>query len=228
MSIRYFFLAFALSLAVIARAADVGIVMPAEPDHLVPVNPYPGESHVRYTDQLRSHFKLDHLFFAQMVVRPSFSAEYAVRLYGDGNQIDTTHQCFLTHFAADKSIYHSMPENNDKKEQRKVAIAVTTVEISKPLATRIEQLWRRMLLRTRYPEEGGSGLDGTTFEFSIWYVYGRTWSPHERKGPLLLIELGESLIDYCKTAPAERPAAARKIENKAAQLEKYLNKHPSK
>ena len=236
MSIRYIVFALTLALAVIARAVDKPFVVMRElpwPDHLMPVDPYPGESHIRYTDQLRSRFKLDFYFFAQMVVRPSFSSEYVVRLHGTENDsyFDTTNKFFLTYSVSDQSIYHSMPENNSNKKQREVSITVTTVELSKPLATRIKQLWERMLLRTGYPQAGegdGRGLDGVTFEFATRNVYGTTWSPHERKSPLLFIELGDSLIAYCKAAPAERPAATKEIENKAEQLEKYLNKHPSK
>jgi len=251
MNIRSVILALALSLAVVARAVDEpkvshesGHPLPLdpfagatrdsvglhEPDHLVPVNPYPGEWHINYSDQLRSRFKLDSFFFAQMVVRPSFSGEYVMRLHGtrDESLFDKTTEFFLTYSAADKSIWYSMPENNDTKKQLKVSIVAVTVEVPNPLAARIQQLWQRMLLRTRYPEKAGGGLDGVTYEFGMWYVYGETWSPRERKSPLLFIELGESLISYCKAAPAQRQAAATEIENKAAQLEKYLNEHQPK
>lgn len=229
MSIRYMFLAFVLALPFSALAADESSAF-HEPDHLVPVDPYPGDWHIRYSDQIRSRFKLAPFFFAQMVVCPSFSGEYVVRLHGakDDNDINTTERFFLTYSAADKSIWCSMPENNDKKKQQKVSIAVTTVEFPKPLAKQIYQLWRRMLLLTRYPEQDSTGNDGTTFEFGVWCVYGETWSPNERKSPLLFVELGDSLIGYCKAAPAERPAAAKEVEDKAARLEKYLNEHRPK
>ena len=98
MSIRYLILAFAFALAVTARTADEPAVS-HEPDHLVPVNPYPGDWHVRYSDQLQSRFKLATFFFAQMVVRPSFSGEYVIRLHGakDDNQFDTASKFFLTY-----------------------------------------------------------------------------------------------------------------------------------
>lgn len=251
MNVRFVVLALALSLAVVARAVDEprvshesGCPLPVdpfagitrdsevshEPDHLVPVNPYPSDWHICYSDQLRSRFNLDSFFFAQMVVRPSFSGEYVVRLHGrkDENRFDKTTKFFLTYSAADKSIWYSMPENNNTNKQPKVSIVTVTFEIPESLAGRIQHLWQRMLLRTRYPEEAGGGLDGVTYEFGIWGVYGETWSPRERKSPLLFIELGESLIAYCKAAPAQRPAAATEIENKAAQLEKYLNEQQSK
>lgn len=229
MSIHHLILPLALALPVITRAADRPAT-PQEPDHLVPVNPYPGDWRARYTSQLQSHFKLDSFFFAQMVVRPSFSGEFVVRLHGarDDNDFDTASTLFLTYSAAKQSIWYSMPENNDEQKKKGVSIAATTVEFPKPLATRIQKLWQRMLLQTRYPQEYSGGLDGTTYEFGIWSVYGETWSPLERKSPLLFIELGDSLIIYCLTPPAERSAAAKNIEDKAAQLEKYLDKHTSK
>jgi hypothetical protein len=229
MNIRYLFLVSALLLAAIARAADE-VPLPREPDHLVPVAPYPGDWRVRYSDQLRSRFKLDSRFFAQMVVQPSFSGEYVVRLHGakDDRHFDRTKNFFLTYSAANTNIWYSMPENNDKRKQQKVVVSVITVEFPTPQATRIQQLWKRMLLRTRYPEASSAGLDGTTYEFATWHVYGETWSPQERKSPLLFVELGESLIGYCKASPAERSTAIKEIENQAAQLEKYLDEHPSK
>lgn len=229
MNIRCIFLAFVLALPCSALAADE-LPTSHEPDHLVPVDPYPDGWRVRYNDQIRSRFKLDSFFFAQMVVRPSFSGEYVVRLHGgkDDNNISTTEKFFLTYSAADKNIWYSMPENNDKKKQQKVTIAVTSVEFPKPLAKRIYQLWQRMLLRTRYPEQSSLGADGTTFEFGIWCVYGETWSPDKRKSPLLFVELGDSLIGYCKAAPAERSAAAKEVEDKATQLDKYLDEYTLK
>lgn len=232
MIIRVVFLASVLAVTQIARAA--------EPDHLVPVHPYLGDDMLaRYDHQLRSRFKLDSSFFAQMVVRPSFHSEYVVRLHGkkEDKHFTMTNQFFLTYSIADKEIWYSMPENNDKKRQEKVKISTTTAEIPKALAIRIQQLWEQMLLRTRYREqdvisshemERIIGTDGTTFEFAVWNAYGETWSPDERLSPLLLVELGESLVGYCKAIPGERPAATKEIENKAAQLEQYLNEHPFK
>jgi hypothetical protein len=231
MRIRFVLLASVLALTPIARAT--------EPDHLVPIDPYPGDPLAPYYNQLRSRFKLDSSFFAQMMVRPSFHKEFVVRLHGrkEDTSFTATNQFFLTYSIADKEIWYSMRENHDKKGQEKIKISTTTADIPKALAIRIQQLWEQMLLRTRYREqdvvsshevERIIGTDGVTFEFAVWNAYGETWSPEERMSPLLLVELGESLVGYCKAAPGERPAATKEIENKAAQLEQYLNEHPSK
>jgi hypothetical protein len=221
-----------LSVLTLAPIAEAG-----EPDHLLPLDPYPGGRHARYCDQLISRFKLGSPFFAELVVRPSFDPEFVVRLHGkkEDKSFDTTNQFFLTYSIADKNIWYSMPENGDGRKQKKVKISTATVEIPKPLAVRIERLWEQMLLRTRYREQDVSssverviGTDGTTFEFSVWNAYGQTWSPEERLSPLLFVELGASLVDYCKATPPDQPAAAKQIESKSAQLEQYLNEHPSK
>jgi hypothetical protein len=205
MSIRFLIFALAFALALIAQAADESLVL-HEPDHLVPVDPYPGDWHVRYSDQICARFKLAPEYDLQMLVRPSFSAEYVVRLYSDKkNPCDSSaaEKVFLRYSIADKSIFYSMPENNLKKKRQKITVSTTTIDFPKALSARLHDLWERMLLRTRYPEEPNGGLDGTTYEFAMWCVYGETWSPNERKSPLLFIELGESLIGYCKAAPEE-------------------------
>jgi hypothetical protein len=74
MRIPFVILVSVLALAPIAKAG--------EPDHLLPLDPYPGGRHARYCDQLISRFKLGSPFFAQMVVRPSFDPELVVRLHG--------------------------------------------------------------------------------------------------------------------------------------------------
>ncbi len=132
-----------------------------------------------------------------MVVRPSFSFEYAVRLHGakGDNEIDRAAKFFLTYSAADKTIWYSMPENRlgqKDKRQQKVKITEKTGEFPKPLATRVMQLFQRMIQQTSYGV-GEEGADGTTYEFGIGRAYGETWSPRERKSPLLFVELGESL-----------------------------------
>lgn len=166
-----------------------------------------------------------------MLVLPSFSPEYVVRLQGDENNpwdVSAAQKVFLSYSIADKNIWESMPENNDKKKQQKVRVSNSTIEFPKALGTRVHKLWQRLLRQTHYTEEGNNVLDGTAYEFATWCVYGETCSPQERKSPMLFIELGDSLIAYCKAAPAERPAAAKKIEEKATQLEKYLDEHPPK
>ncbi|MCB1086255.1 MAG: hypothetical protein KDM63_04365 [Verrucomicrobiae bacterium] len=206
------------------KAEAVG---PPEPDHLIPVDPYPGDWHVRYTDQLRNRLGLDQVFYFRMLVMPSFSSEYSVSLFGDERNpwdLASAKKLTLKYSIADRSIWYSMPENNDEKKQKDVRVAVQSTEFPKALGVRLFKLWDRMLRDTRYPAGDNSGLDGVTYEFAMWCRYGEIWSPNQRKSPLLFIELGESLINLCKATPEDRESALKDIEEKAAQLEIYLNR----
>jgi hypothetical protein len=239
MKIHLVFLTSIIALSSIVHATDEASPIP-EPDHLKPVGLYQYQNDLltRYRNQIRSRLKLDSYFFAQMLVMPSFGNEFVVRLHGKAKGEDDftrASQFFLTYSVADQSIWYSMPENNGNHRQGKVKISSSSDEIAKPLATRLLRLWEQMLLRTRYREqdvvssregEGIVGTDGTTFEFAVWNARGETWSPEQRKSPLLLVEIGESLVKYCNAKPQEKPDAMKEIETKAAQLEEYLTEHP--
>ncbi|HEY2573260.1 MAG TPA: hypothetical protein VGH65_04295 [Verrucomicrobiaceae bacterium] len=86
----------ALSLEAQAAAAQP---IPSEQDHLVPVHPYPSDWHIRYNDQVRRLFKLAPPFYLQMLVLPSFTPEYVVRMHGNEKNpwdINEADQVFLS------------------------------------------------------------------------------------------------------------------------------------
>lgn len=220
-------------LALTCQTATTAGIPSERPDHLEPLSPFRSGS---YFTKVRSLLKLDAPSFLQMIVRPSFSPEYAVRLHGpDGDTaIDRTTKFLLTRATASTNISQATPSvikdlrGNilSRTEAKEVTVLFTTAELSKPLAMRVYKVWQRMLERTRKPEMEINGLDGVTYEFRAGNTCGETWSPREGKSPFLLVELGESLFRYC-IAPRERlPEAAKAIEEKAAKLEKYLDEHP--
>jgi hypothetical protein len=233
----------AVILAVLFTSARIGYA--GDPDHLVPVDPHPDDWLVGYENALRSRLKLDDSYFAQMLVMPSFEGEFVLRLHGTTNDkhFSEATRVFVTYTVADKNIAYSLPPRlefrfpgwrKDRKKER-IRISTTTAEVSKELATRVLRLWEQMLVRTRYEQQSVVStedveriirMDGTTFEFSALNAYGETWSPQERLSPLLLVELGASLIDYAKAPVSERSAALKQIENKATELEQYLSEHP--
>ena len=199
-----------------------------EPDHLIPVDPYPSDWRVRYTSALHSRIKAKTYFFAQMETRPSFSGESCLQLHGeDGiSEFSAAKSFFLTYSEADTSIWYSMPENSDDGKQGAVNVTITTVPISKAVASRLCTIWNEMLMRTHMPKEDATGLDGITIEFATPRGYGKTWTPTEPKSPLLLVKLGESLIQYCKAAENNRASLMKDVETKAANIERYLKEHP--
>jgi len=216
---------FALSLPI--KAADEQEDA-SQPDFLIPVDPYPPDYKVHYTNQVREKFNLGGDFAFQMLVWPSFDPEYVVRV--TAINMDGASKASLTYSIADQNIWYSMPDHNDEHQQKKVKVTTQTVDFPVPLAQRLNKLWKRMLLRAHYPYDGGAsaaGVDGTVFEFGAMGMYGEVWSPIKEQSPRLLANIGISLVDYCKAAPAKRAVVAKAIEENAAKLEGYLDKHPN-
>ena len=80
-----------LLLSVIPLLVIIGGLQGADkcqPDHLTPVDPYPGDWHVRYTDLVHKHLLPPYRFFAAMIVRPSFEGEYSIVLHGTKEDYD--------------------------------------------------------------------------------------------------------------------------------------------
>ena len=226
MRVRSLFIA--AILVVVANANYAGRSPVKDADCLSPVDPYPGDWHVRYTDQLRRRLEPPLHTFAQMLVMPAFEGECSVSLHGASQDLEFAQasKYFLSYYVAEKNIWYSMPENNEEKKQRDVSVSVTTVEFPSELARRVYGIWRSMLLRTRYFEDTSVRVDATKVEFSSAGMYGDTYEPPEAESPAYLIELGRRLADYCKAPPDKRAAAAKSIEIQAKALERYLKTHP--
>lgn len=214
--------------------APAGPITHQNPDHLEPVNPHqPWRS--AYLEAVRGRLTLNKYSYLQMVMMPAFVPESAVRLHpesGDG-EMEKEDKVFLTYAVAGKNIYGATQDIRPPKKPEDVPVTVTTVEFPKPLALRLYQLWSRMLLRTRYPQEPKNMVtDGTFFEFG-WEkigwgnLYGEAYFPTQAASLNLFSEVGLALMNYGKAAPAERAATAKTIEQVAARLEAYLDAHPA-
>lgn len=214
-------------LLLLVAASGVPAAEQCRPDHLTPVDPYPGDWHVRYTDLVHKHLLPPLRFFAAMIVRPSFEGEFSVVLHGTKEDYeldwDKTPKVFVTHFVAEKNIWYSMPENNDEKQQKEIKVTTKTTEIPKSLAKRVQGLFLQMLERTRYFQDDRIYVDGTDWEFTAGGMYGE--SSLQCKSTSLLARLGLSLMDYCDSAEHDRKAYLGDIEEAASNLEAYLKAH---
>jgi len=205
-------------------------ILPDEPDHLTPVDPYQEDLHAKYINLLSSKLKLNSNYFARMVIRPSFSGESAIRIHGqaDDRDIEKTSKFLITYTFAEKSIWYAMAENNEEKKEQTVEVTTIIADIPALFAQRLCELWKKMLLRSRIPSDPILGLDGVRIEFSTPLGYGETWTPQQRKSPLLFVQLGESLIRYCKAKPKHREQLLKEAEQMAENLENYLEENPLK
>ncbi len=200
--------------------------IPSTPDHLVPLEAYPGDWQRAYVKQLTQYLDLDAVYLARMIVRPSFEAEYCMRVHGDANSyaFDNSKEYFVSCRISDKSIWYSMPTNNDEKIQKPVKPELFKASLPTATARRICIIWKAMILRTRYPEDGSGGLDGVTIEFASQHGHGETWTPTSGTSPALLWDLGEKLIKFCKAPDEAKKAALEAINKSADTIEEYMKK----
>jgi hypothetical protein len=154
-----------------------------DPDHLEPVNPHQ-PWRARYFEAIRSRFNLDDYYYLQMLMMPSFAAESAVCLRSEHDSpIEKADKFFLTYTVAAENIYYATQIPNPKTKPEDVAVMVTTVEFPKTLALRLDKLWSRMLLRTRYsPLRASLITDGAYVEFGrdkagLGSYYGEAYFP---------------------------------------------------
>lgn len=200
------------------------VKMPQSPDHLIPIDPYPGDWRIAYTKQLTKYLGLDEVYLARMIVRPSFGAEYSMRIHGNAKSyaIESSKEFFVTCTISDESIWYSMPDNNSEKIQKPIKPKSFEASIPAETARRVCAVWNEMIFRTRYTRDGGGGLDGVTIEFASRYGHGEAWSPTDGTSPALLQNLGERLIAYCKAPTEEQMKFLDAVHISAAKLETRL------
>jgi hypothetical protein len=157
-----------------------------------------------------------------MVYLPPFDSEECLVLHeAKGDRPTYT----LVHTRADRNIWYSMAQNSDDGKPKAVYVKRREVTLPPDLAGRVCRIWERMLRGVRYPARApapdSSILDGTRVEFWRRGMFGDTLSP-DRGAPMLLVELGRSLIDYCSASEDRRPKAQTDVERKCRALEHYL------
>ena len=217
------FLAFALSATAADRATEpIESEHGRQPNHLEPVSPNLDEY-----DRLLEQRLLPKIGdFGTFVFRPSFSGEMAVAIYGTDFTMDTQEpRSFrVTVMRATKSLWNSMPNNNDGRRSKPVRITRADASVDRELAVAIQRAWASMLLRTRYPAKDYHGLDGFTAQFSVFVrgmgqIYGETWSP--RHGlPKEFVELGFAVAEYASATPNDRRAIRAKLVKRLRNFER--------
>lgn len=80
-----------------------------------------------------------------------------------------------------------------------------------------------MLVETSYTKGFPSGLDGTTYQFSVWItglgkLYGETHSPKGGR-PAEMVSLGQALINFAENGKtAEEPLSQRMMAFEAQAM----------
>ena len=203
-----------------------------EPNHLVPARA-PGD----YESKIAELLFLTDGRFGRMVVRPSFGPEFCLSVHADISEAsikkhegwwmvpDEEKTYIMTVTSASKSIWGSIPPNSATNSDTDVKISRMDRKISLDLAVAIQRVWAKALHLTRYPSAASNGVDGTTYQFSVWVrglgdLQGETWSPG-RGLPSDLVAIGSDLIAFVR-----QDAKGRELTEK--ELVKRLQKFESK
>jgi len=212
----------------------------ANPNHLEPIPPY----HPLDVDDI-IHSYSQAVFTSLigkgwrpslwMIERPSFSREYAVILWCtiEYDPNDTRplwrreikrKQWVVEHVTPKEKIWKfrrarrgsEVPDIKPTKDVERHRVAVT-----EDFAKAVQEAWLNTLQLTRYAEDTGHGLDGTTLQFCYEDLFGQAWSPQAGL-PAMLADLGRklstlALSDEKSREPllAEADSLARKVAKEA-------------
>ena len=132
----------------------------------------------------------------------------------------------ITVTSASKSIWGLLPENSETNKDTDIGTSRIDRKISLGLAVAIQRVWAKALHLTRYPSGLSNGLDGTTYQFSVWVrglgnLQGETWSP-ERGLPRDLVTIGSDLIDFVRKDARSEELTEQALIKRLEKLESKL------
>jgi hypothetical protein len=88
-------------------------------------------------------------------------------------------------------------------------------------------VWRRVLLLTRYSEDESAGCDGVTYHFGYGRrgsapMAGKTWSPPEDSLPGMLASISQSLRDHVRTGERSDNQILQRIDEQLSSIRRQL------
>ena len=162
----------------------------------------------------------------RVVDEPSFGPESIISIY---SQTHNGRRAFYeSSVQAEANLWQRSKSMGDMGQTRAVGIRRVDAEIPQGVAEHIRQVWLRML-RDRHPWERSRlefALSGY-LRFSIQQPDGspleaELWLPAREPKRQALVQISEALWNYCRAAPASRPAIAKKIDREANRLLAWL------
>jgi hypothetical protein len=166
---------------------------------------------------------------ARMIAMPAFFPEYAVGLRKAGFAKETGYRVFA--LALTEKLESIEPVTIDNSGRllapsfpwkRKLARCETS--ISDELGSRITEVWRKMLMRTRYSALYTAGTDGARYDFSmdvrgLGPISGKVWLPDRNSSTGALVALANEMYGICAK---KKDASMEQLEKNTAELEHRL------
>lgn len=141
---------------------------------------------------------------ASLVCVPSIEPEWILLVVGEKKA-----RFWVLFVEAQKSIWYSTnlwySAKGDPEIPFPPSVEIHRNELDPALAEAVCDIWSRVLLQTRYPQEPLHCCDGITYHFACsgkgkLAMAGKTWSPEEGTVPGKLGGLSHALRDYAKNA----------------------------
>lgn len=156
----------------------------------------------------------------QMVVLPSFRREWAVYIVREeGSPAQVLFKRFRKPLWGEMM---SVLSDSGRKtsfsiesEAQQAALAHLEMDLDRWATTvdertadLLEDVWWRMLGRTRYTDNAEIGHDGTSYHVAHWrkgggFRSGQTWSPNEGSRAGRLVSLAENMAEYARAPSAQ-------------------------
>lgn len=199
-----------------------------QPNHLTPLDYPPDE----YDQRIINKLFITSGELGRFISRPSFGAETCLSVYkGATKNLDATRiansdesKYFITTTKASNSIWYSMPQNNHEKKDNPIEVIRIDREISQHLAIAIQRVWGRMLQHTKYPAKVSLGLDGTTYQFSVWVkgignLHGETWTP-DKGLPAEMVAIGKELAQFTENKATNEEQLIKRLKEFESKIPK--------
>ena len=139
-------------------------------DHLVPVDPYPGESLAKYASFLHKCLAIPENNPTLMIIMPAFKPEECIEVQEGAMSFK------VIYTTLDRNAWYSMPENANDRVGSQPKMHRSASPLPAALAARINDLWNRALEGVRYDKANEFPLigvqDATSFEFWHGNKYG--------------------------------------------------------
>jgi hypothetical protein len=139
----------------------------------------------------------------------------------------TNHREWRIYRKEQRFLLRSWEVPHSAKGLKPAPIHLVEIEIPSEVAAVVYEIWANALLEARYTRGPVSGLDGTSYRFSTYlravgWLHGYTWSPDANLPPKWMVDTGELLIAYARSADRDPKKLQHALAERKDQLMNYL------
>jgi hypothetical protein len=200
------------------------------PGHLEPIEPYWLWGEDYYQTVFHTLLEKDTINRRTDLFMMVLPAEYAVVLRDLSTSGDSLGTFELEYSIASAPIWKRTKDSGQEGHDRNRDFSVDrqSSAIAESAAVEIIGIWREIIEQTRYAKKNYLGLDGVTYHFFVSpNLYGGTWSPDSGDAKLI-VDLGEMLIKYVKSANGENDGVIERSEKLMRQIRNRVDKTRSR